>query len=225
VLASGATLSDTLVVVAYGAFNVANTYTIAQADAAFIPDAIVDAKGDLIAATAADTVARLAIGNNGETLVADSTTATGLKYGRPTSLGCYLYKTNQTIATAAQTAITFEYEVFDTSSFHDNSTNISRITIPAGLGGKYLFNCQWAFGASAIGQRVGYLVKNGSGIDNLQVEGGYASFQSNVGYSVVLSLSAGDYVEMHAYQDTGGNLSVLGTAQFYTSFQAIYLGA
>ena len=41
---------------------------------------IVDAKGDIIAATAADTVARLAVGNNGETLVADSSTSTGLRY-------------------------------------------------------------------------------------------------------------------------------------------------
>jgi hypothetical protein len=41
---------------------------------------IVDAKGDIIAATAADTVARLAVGNNGETLVADSTATTGLRW-------------------------------------------------------------------------------------------------------------------------------------------------
>ena len=45
-----------------------------------IATTIVDAKGDLIAATAADTVARLAVGNSGETLVADSATATGLNY-------------------------------------------------------------------------------------------------------------------------------------------------
>jgi hypothetical protein len=41
---------------------------------------VVDAKGDLIAATAADTVNRLAVGADGETLVADSSTATGLKW-------------------------------------------------------------------------------------------------------------------------------------------------
>ena len=49
-------------------------------DANAIQNAIVDAKGDLIAATAADTPARLAVGSNGETLVADSSTATGLRY-------------------------------------------------------------------------------------------------------------------------------------------------
>ena len=49
-------------------------------DANAIQNAIVDAKGDLIAASAADTPARLAVGSNGETLVADSSTATGLRW-------------------------------------------------------------------------------------------------------------------------------------------------
>jgi len=52
-------------------------------DANAIQNAIVDAKGDLIAASAADTPARLAVGNNGETLVADSSTSTGLRYQAP----------------------------------------------------------------------------------------------------------------------------------------------
>lgn len=41
---------------------------------------IVDAKGDLIAATAADAVARLAVGTNGQLLVADSAQTTGLRW-------------------------------------------------------------------------------------------------------------------------------------------------
>jgi hypothetical protein len=41
---------------------------------------IIDAKGDLIAGSAADTALRLAVGSNGETLVADSSTSTGLAY-------------------------------------------------------------------------------------------------------------------------------------------------
>jgi hypothetical protein len=49
-------------------------------DANAIQNAIVDAKGDLITATAADTPARLAVGTNGQVLTADSTTATGLKW-------------------------------------------------------------------------------------------------------------------------------------------------
>jgi hypothetical protein len=53
---------------------------VAQDDSNAIQNTIVDAKGDLIAATANDTPARLAVGNNGETLVADSSTSTGLRY-------------------------------------------------------------------------------------------------------------------------------------------------
>ena len=49
-------------------------------DANAIQNTIVDAKGDLIAASANDTPARLAVGANGETLIADSSTATGLKW-------------------------------------------------------------------------------------------------------------------------------------------------
>jgi hypothetical protein len=53
---------------------------VAQDDSNAIQNAIVDAKGDLIAATAADTPARLAVGTNGQVLTADSTAATGLKW-------------------------------------------------------------------------------------------------------------------------------------------------
>jgi hypothetical protein len=53
---------------------------VAQDDSNAIQNSIVDAKGDLIAASANDTPARLAVGSNGETLVADSSTSTGLRY-------------------------------------------------------------------------------------------------------------------------------------------------
>jgi hypothetical protein len=52
-------------------------------DATGIPATIFDAKGDIIAATAADTAGRLAVGTNGQTLVADSTASTGLKWATP----------------------------------------------------------------------------------------------------------------------------------------------
>jgi hypothetical protein len=46
---------------------------------------LVDAKGDIIAATAADTVARLAVGTNGQVLTADSAQGTGLGWTTPSS--------------------------------------------------------------------------------------------------------------------------------------------
>jgi hypothetical protein len=51
------------------------------------PLTILDAKGDLISATAADTPARLAVGTNGQVLTADSTTSTGLKWADSSSGG------------------------------------------------------------------------------------------------------------------------------------------
>jgi hypothetical protein len=49
-------------------------------DANAIQNSIVNAKGDLIGASANDTPAILSVGANGETLVADSSTATGLDW-------------------------------------------------------------------------------------------------------------------------------------------------
>lgn len=55
----------------------------AAAAAASIAKTLVDAKGDLLVATANDTPARLAVGSNDQVLVADSAQATGLKWAAP----------------------------------------------------------------------------------------------------------------------------------------------
>lgn len=52
-----------------------------------IQPTIVDAKGDLIVATAADTVSRIAVGANDTVLTADSSTSTGVKWATPASGG------------------------------------------------------------------------------------------------------------------------------------------
>lgn len=52
-----------------------------------IPPSIVDAKGDLIVASAADTVIRKAVGSNGQVLTADSAVAGGVKWATPTAGG------------------------------------------------------------------------------------------------------------------------------------------
>jgi hypothetical protein len=69
------------------------------------PLVILDAKGDLITATAADTPARLAVGTNGQVLTADSTAATGLKWAAATSGGMTLINTGGTALTGATTTV------------------------------------------------------------------------------------------------------------------------
>jgi hypothetical protein len=56
-----------------------STGRLGAGDTAIQPT-ILNAKADLLTATAADTPARLAVGNDGETLVADSSATTGLRY-------------------------------------------------------------------------------------------------------------------------------------------------
>ena len=77
---------------------------VAQDDSNAIQNAIVDAKGDLIGATAADTPARLAVGTDGQILTADSTAATGLKWATASGGGMTLIQ--ETVA-SGNTAIDF----------------------------------------------------------------------------------------------------------------------
>jgi hypothetical protein len=111
-------------------------------DANAIQNAIVDAKGDIIAATAADTPARLAVGANGTVLTADSAEATGLKWATPTSgsneaLGYKWDMWNPTNNTGTET------NAPSTGTSSGNTTNISVAnssgTLTATLGaGTYL---------------------------------------------------------------------------------------
>jgi len=75
-----------------------------------IQNAIVDAKGDLISATAADTPARLAVGANGTVLTADSTEATGLKWATSGGGGLTLLSTtNLTGSSTTVSTISQDY--------------------------------------------------------------------------------------------------------------------
>lgn len=76
-----------------------DTTVFSNAGAA-IAKTIVDAKGDIIAATAADTVARLAVGANDTVLTADSSTATGLKWSAPASGGMTILASGSLSGTA-----------------------------------------------------------------------------------------------------------------------------
>jgi hypothetical protein len=73
------------------------------ADASGIPATIFDAKGDIIAASAADTAARLAVGANGTVLTADSAEATGLKWASPAGGGGFTLLSTTTLSTSTHT--------------------------------------------------------------------------------------------------------------------------
>jgi len=58
-------------------------HTNARGDARYIPKSIVDAKGDIVAASADDVPARLPVGSDGKSLLAASGEAIGLQWGYP----------------------------------------------------------------------------------------------------------------------------------------------
>jgi hypothetical protein len=78
----------------------------ATAPAAGIQPTLFDAKGDLIAASAADTPARLPVGSNGQVLTADSAQAAGLAWAAQTGIQSTLFDAKGDIiaASAADTA-------------------------------------------------------------------------------------------------------------------------
>lgn len=94
---------------------------------AAIQQTLIDAKGDLIAGTGADAVARLAVGANGTTLVADSSEATGLKWATPAAGGKVLQVVQATTSTPAN---------LSTTSFTD--TNITATITPTSATSKVL---------------------------------------------------------------------------------------
>jgi hypothetical protein len=206
--------------------SVKSAYDLANAAVA---KSIVDAKGDLIAATAADTVSRLAIGANGTVLTADSAEATGMKWaaaaGGATFAGASVYKSaNQSISNATNTLLTFNSENFDTNTYHDTSTNTSRITIPSGKAGYYNLQAVVAFAAGSVGLRQIVFYKNGA-VLNYGVQSAATTASENISNaSYLVSLAVSDYVEVYVYQTSGGALNVLGGADF-TTFSATYLGA
>jgi hypothetical protein len=204
---------------------------VAQDDSNAIQNAIVDAKGDLIGATAADTPARLAVGTNGQVLTADSTAATGLKWASPSAAsasGCGLTNsTNQSVPNAAFTAITFNTESFDTNAFHDTSTNTSRITIPSGAGGKYTFTACTGFAPSSSYPVSLRLLKNGSTVVAYTENNFDAGVIRSARIAITLDCAAADYFELQAYQSSGGAVDVYGSGTVVgaTWFTTIFEGA
>jgi hypothetical protein len=198
-------------------------------DATGIPATIFDAKGDIIAASADDTAARLAVGANGTVLTADSTETTGLKWATPaattpTFVGCMVTKSAaQAASQSAYTTVTFNTEVYDTDAFHSTSTNTSRFTIPSGKGGYY--TVFWNISLSGDGAVAVSLDKNGSDFlrANGYKTGGGIGFYAN---SIIMPLVAGDYIEVAVYTTSSG-LNIESNAQNnkLTNFGLGLLGA
>lgn len=132
------------------------------------------------------------------------------------------HNTSQTVGnfgTVGVVALVFNSERWDTDSFHDTSSNTSRLTAP--VSGYYLIggHIQWdsnGTGARLLGVRV-----NGS----TTIAFGTLHSRSDMTQSIstYYFLNASDFVELICIQDSGANRSVISSgnqsAEFWISLQ------
>jgi hypothetical protein len=184
------------------------------ADASGIPATIIDAKGDLIAGTAADTASRLAVGTNGQVLTADSTAATGLAWATAAgssgpAFGAYRSGSNQSFSSSTWTKAQYNAEYFDTDNCYDSTTNYRFTPNKAGL---YQISMVVEI-SSGSGNLYANLYKNGAGYTTWQ---GLLSqtFLLESGSSLVSMNGTTDYLEVFVYSSGSSPSFPLGAVQF-----------
>jgi hypothetical protein len=133
-----------------------DTQMLTNANAA-VAKTIVDAKGDIIAATAADTVSRLAVGANNTVLTADSAEATGLKWAVPAAGGMTLLNSGGTTLSGASTSVSITVTGYTSLTIYikdaygtvDDSAALMRIN--GDTGSNYAYNIIRYEGSSVSG--------------------------------------------------------------------------
>lgn len=186
-------------------------------------------KGDIFVATAAQVFARLGVGTDGQVLTADSAQSTGIKWATPSGAGSYVgarvyNSANISTTSGADTALTFDSERYDTDTIHSTSSNTGRLT--ATTAGKYHISGTVAFAANGTGARGLGIKLNGSTFIALvrlpAVAGG--SDITALTIDTEYDLSATNYVELIAYQTSGGSLNVSAGGNYSPEFMMTKIG-
>lgn len=114
----------------------------------------------------------------------------------------------QSVNDSTQTALTLDSEQYDVGALHSTVSNTSRMTIGAGQDGYYHIVGKSEFAASAVGQRILSIYLNGTAISRTRYPLNSATVVSTFEVSTMVPLVATDYIELFAYQDSGGALNV-----------------
>jgi len=180
-------------------------------------DGLLTTTGDTYYASAAATPARLGVGSTGQVLTVASGLPSWATPAGATFVGCSLTKTaTQTANGATFTAITWNSENFDTDGFHSTVSNTSRITIPTGLGGKYIFSyfVNEAAGSYTAGSLMQVaLYKNGSAIAQTVTLFQGAQYYPQTA-TFFFDAAAADYFEIFVSRDTSATNNIQDKGQF-----------
>lgn len=148
------------------------------------------------------------VGATGATGFTGATGATG-SGGGGTFVGCRAYNNaTQSIANTGETAVAFNTESYDTSTFHDTSTNNSRFTVPTT--GYYTATGFVFFANVAGGARNAYFKINGSTYTSGQATQLGDSTNGNYLEPILvdIALTAGDYIELIVAQNSAGAINI-----------------
>jgi hypothetical protein len=116
------------------------------------------------------------------------------------------------VANNTSTALTFNAaDEWDTDSFHSTTTNSSRITVPAGLGGTYHIIGFSNYAAAGTTKCLTILRKNGVTDLLFQSQLSLSGGACNLALPILTKLAAADYIELYVLQTTGGALDVTGS--------------
>ena len=134
---------------------------------------------------------------------------------------------NQTFSLGTDTKVQFPTVILDTNSGFDNTTNY-RYTIPSGLGGVYHVSIQGALQCSTAYFETWFrLFTNGTSNNDcesrIRINADYLNAGSSQRFSCssLISLSAGDYIEVFAYihSSSGGTPQVNANSQFFSAYR------
>ena len=133
------------------------------------------------------------------------------KHGREAAPAKFMLShsaTQSITASATPQALTFDTEVSDPNSGHSTVTNPSRYTIPAGFDGAWFISATAGFASNATGYRIVTIYQNGSPTTLRSVRSVVAATNSEVvNVAGLLSLNAGDYLQVFVEQSSGGALN------------------
>jgi hypothetical protein len=132
----------------------------------------------------------------------------------------------QTLTSAVFAPVTLDTEDEDNYSGHSTSTNTSRYT--AQVAGWYLCSGSVGFVGNATGRRATEWLKNGAVVSGSQLAWapGVATAVEFPAETILIFLAVGDYVEIGAYQESGGNLNTdVAFTNVQSSMSVIYHSA